>query len=102
MHYFWKCNIDFGHDHLGKEVTPLNVEQIVNTDITFIKNGNTVISNGGSLIDRWQTHIDAVDMHTVGIGGDSLVRLNRSGKLTVSPLRVQPLALAQGIPDPAS
>ncbi|MGD8701636.1 MAG: hydantoinase/oxoprolinase family protein [Desulfosarcina sp.] len=72
------------------------------TDITFIKNGKPVISNEGSLIDRWQTHIDAVDMHTVGIGGDSLVRLNRSGRLSVGPLRVQPLAMSQGIPDPAS
>jgi N-methylhydantoinase A/oxoprolinase/acetone carboxylase beta subunit len=72
------------------------------TDITFIKNGKPVISNEGSLIDRWQTHIDAVDMHTVGIGGDSLVRLNRSGQLAVGPLRVQPLAMAQEVPDPAS
>ena len=32
------------------------------TDITCIKNGKPVISNEGSLIDRWQTHIDAVDM----------------------------------------
>jgi N-methylhydantoinase A/oxoprolinase/acetone carboxylase beta subunit len=72
------------------------------TDITFIKNGKPVISNEGSLIDRWQTQIDAVDMHTVGIGGDSLVRLSRSGQLSVGPLRVQPLAMPQGIPDPAS
>jgi len=70
------------------------------TDITFIKNGKPVMSNEGSLIDRWQTHIDAVDTHTVGIGGDSLAGLNRSGDLTVGPLRVQPLAMAQGIPDP--
>ena len=72
------------------------------TDITFIKNGKPVISQDGSLIDRWRTHIDAVDMHTVGIGGDSLVRLDRSGQLRVGPLRVQPLAMARGIPDPAS
>ncbi len=72
------------------------------TDITFINNGKPVISNEGSLIDCWQTHIDAVDMHTVGIGGDSLVRLHRSGELSVGPLRVQPLAMSQGIPNPAS
>ncbi len=71
------------------------------TDITIIKNGNPVISNKGSLIDRWQTHIDAVDMHTIGIGGDSLVRLNRSGKLTIGPQRVKPLAMSNDIPDPA-
>jgi N-methylhydantoinase A/oxoprolinase/acetone carboxylase beta subunit len=72
------------------------------TDITFIQNGEPVISDEGSLIDCWQTHIDAVDIHTVGIGGDSLVRLKRSGQLTIGPLRVQPLAMAQRIPDPAS
>jgi hypothetical protein len=44
-------------------------------------------------------HINAVDMHTVGIGGDSLVQLNRSGQLTVGPFRVQPLAMSQGIAD---
>ncbi|MGD9251514.1 MAG: hydantoinase/oxoprolinase N-terminal domain-containing protein [Desulfobacterales bacterium] len=55
-----------------------------------------VISNNGSLIDRWQTHIDAVDIHTVGIGGDSIVRLNRVGQLTIGPLRVKPLAMVQG------
>jgi len=72
------------------------------TDITFIRGGKPVISDEGSLIDRWRTHIDAVDIHTVGIGGDSLVQLNRSGQLTIGPRRVQPLAMAQGIPDPAS
>ena len=72
------------------------------TDITFIQNGKPVISNEGSLIDRWQTHIDAVDIHTVGIGGDSIVRLSRSGQLTTGPSRVKPLAMVQGIPDPAS
>jgi N-methylhydantoinase A/oxoprolinase/acetone carboxylase beta subunit len=72
------------------------------TDITFIKDGKPVISNEGSRIDRWQTQIDAVDMHTVGIGGDSLVQLNRSGQLSVGPLRVQPLAMSQSMPDPAS
>ena len=72
------------------------------TDITFIEDGNPVISTEGSLIDRWQTHIDAVDMHTVGIGGDSLVRLDRSGKLTIGPRRVTPLAMHKKNPDPAT
>jgi hypothetical protein len=33
--------------------------------------------------------------------GDSLVRLNQSGQLSVGPLRVQPLAMSQSNPDPA-
>ncbi|WP_419662050.1 hydantoinase/oxoprolinase N-terminal domain-containing protein [Desulfosarcina variabilis] len=71
------------------------------TDITLIKDGRPLISSGGSLIDRWPTHVDAVDMHTVGIGGDSLATVNRLGALTVGPRRVQPLCMANGIPDPA-
>ncbi|BBO92470.1 hydantoinase/oxoprolinase N-terminal domain-containing protein [Desulfosarcina ovata] len=71
------------------------------TDITLIKDGRPLISCDGSLIDRWRTHVDAVDMHTVGIGGDSLVAVNRSGGITVGPRRVQPLCMANGIPDPA-
>jgi N-methylhydantoinase A/oxoprolinase/acetone carboxylase beta subunit len=93
--------------YFGAKSTAAKLAMVVDiggttTDITIIKNGKPVISNEGSLIDRWQTHIDAVDMHTVGIGGDSLVRLNRSGQLTVGPMRVQPLAMARGIPDPAT
>lgn len=93
--------------YFGAKATAAKLSMVVDiggttTDITFIKNGKPVLSNEGSLIDRWRTHIDAVDMHTVGIGGDSLVQLNRSGQLTVGPMRVQPLAMAQGIPDPAS
>ena len=93
--------------YFGAKSTAAKLAMVVDiggttTDITFIKNGKPVISNEGSLIDRWQTHIDAVDMHTVGIGGDSLVRLSRSGQLSIGPLRVQPLAMSPGFPDPAS
>ncbi len=93
--------------YFGAKSTAAKLAMVVDiggttTDITCIKNGKPVISNQGSRIDRWQTQIDAVDMHTVGIGGDSLVRLDRSGKLSVGPLRVQPLAMSQGIPDPAN
>jgi N-methylhydantoinase A/oxoprolinase/acetone carboxylase beta subunit len=92
--------------YFGAKSTAARLAMVVDiggttTDITFINNGKPVLSAEGSLIDRWQTHIGAVDMHTVGIGGDSLVQLNRSGQLSVGPLRVQPLAMAQGVPDPA-
>jgi N-methylhydantoinase A/oxoprolinase/acetone carboxylase beta subunit len=64
--------------YFGAKSTAAKLAMVVDiggttTDITIIKNGKPVISNEGSLIDRWQTHIDAVDMHTVGIGGDSTV-----------------------------
>lgn len=68
------------------------------TDITLIENGRPVISTDGSRIGPWRTHIDAVDMETVGIGGDSLVRVDRDGILHVGPERVRPLAASPGLP----
>ena len=70
------------------------------TDISLVENGRPLISTDGSFIDRWSTHIDAVRTHTVGIGGDSLVKTDRWGKLRIGPGRVQPLAMSDGIADP--
>ena len=70
------------------------------TDIALIEKGCPVISDSGSLIDRWWTHVDAVKVHTVGIGGDSHVRIDRAGRLAIGPGRVQSLAMSTGIADP--
>jgi len=70
------------------------------TDIALVEQGRPVISNRGSLIDRWLTHVDAVKIHTVGIGGDSHVTIDRTGQLTIGPGRVQSLAMSPGIADP--
>ncbi|MGD8543483.1 MAG: hydantoinase/oxoprolinase family protein, partial [Desulfobacteraceae bacterium] len=71
------------------------------TDIALVEDGRPVISTSGSLIDRWLTHVDAIKMHTVGIGGDSQVAIDRTGQLTIGPGRVQSLAMSPGIADPA-
>ena len=70
------------------------------TDIALIEQGCPVISDSGSLIDRWWTHVDAVKVHTVAIGGDSHVRIDRAGRLAIGPGRVQSLAMSTGIADP--
>jgi N-methylhydantoinase A/oxoprolinase/acetone carboxylase beta subunit len=72
------------------------------TDISLVEQGRPVISTSGSLIDRWLTHVDAIKTHTVGIGGDSQVKIDRSAKLTIGPGRVQSLAMSNGIADPES
>jgi len=71
------------------------------TDIALIENGRPLISNDGSRIGKWRTHIDAVAVDTAGIGGDSLVRIDRSGTIRVGPGRVQPLATADAAANPA-
>lgn len=70
------------------------------TDIALVEQGRPVISTSGSLIDRWWTHVDAVKIHTVGIGGDSRVNIDRVGHLGIGPGRVQSLAMSPGIADP--
>lgn len=64
------------------------------TDITMIKDGKPIITSDGSVIGDWQTHVDAVEMHTVGCGGDSRVSFDRDGKLLVGPCRVLPVSMA--------
>src|SRR5690606_20786013 len=44
------------------------------TDITIIRSGSPVIDPQGMTIGKWETHVEAVEMFTVGVGGDSFVR----------------------------
>ena len=63
------------------------------TDITLIRDGRPVIRGEGMTIGAWRTHVRAVEMYTVGLGGDSLVRI-RSGASELGPARVVPLSQA--------
>ncbi len=63
------------------------------TDITLIRDGGPVIREEGMTIGAWRTHVQAVEMYTVGLGGDSLVRL-QDGRIVLGPDRVVPLCQA--------
>ncbi len=71
------------------------------TDVTLIRNSKPTINENGSVIGEWETHVEAVEMFTVGIGGDSYVKVSESGMLNTGPARVVPLSMAGDIPDPA-
>ncbi|WP_031481923.1 hydantoinase/oxoprolinase N-terminal domain-containing protein [Maridesulfovibrio frigidus] len=70
------------------------------TDVTLIRNSKPTIQDSGSIIGDWETHVEAVEMFTVGVGGDSFSRITRSGNLEVGPGRVVPLCMAGDIPLP--
>lgn len=70
------------------------------TDVTLIRDSQPTIEENGSVIGDWETHVEAVEMFTVGVGGDSFSRITRSGKLEVGPGRVVPLCMAGDIPAP--
>ena len=68
------------------------------TDIAMLKAGRPRMNPEGAQVGRWRTMVQAVDVHTVGLGGDSQVRLNgdhtaKSGWLSIGPRRVIPLCL---------
>ena len=64
------------------------------TDITLVRNNTPVINEQGMTIGEWKTHVMAVEMFTVGVGGDSLVTPLRFNDYTLGPARVIPLCLA--------
>lgn len=73
------------------------------TDVAFVRDGRPTLRKGGSFIGEWETHVAAVAMHTAGVGGDSWVDPAVDGKaaVAVGPRRVRPLAVTEGLPDPA-
>jgi N-methylhydantoinase A/oxoprolinase/acetone carboxylase beta subunit len=72
------------------------------TDIAMIENGKMVLSPDGCQIGEWQTHMEAVDMLTGGIGGDSHVIVDANGEISLGPSRVIPLSMATGFPECSS
>ena len=70
------------------------------TDIAVVVDGRPVVRDEGAVIGGWRTMVQAVDVRTCGLGGDSEVSFDREHRLTVGPRRVRPLSLlAHHFPD---
>lgn len=63
------------------------------TDCAVVSNGRPAINAEGALIGGWRTMVEAVDVRTVGLGGDSQVSLDRHARLLVGPRKAMPLCL---------
>ena len=66
------------------------------TDIAFLQNGAPRLRAEGALVGGWQTMVEAAEIRTCGLGGDSEVRAitrGREGGVTLGPRRAVPLAL---------
>ena len=68
------------------------------TDIAALRGGRPRLNPEGARVGRLQTMVEAADVHTVGLGGDSQVRLDGAGfpgsdGLIIGPKRVVPLSL---------
>jgi N-methylhydantoinase A/oxoprolinase/acetone carboxylase beta subunit len=63
------------------------------TDIAMLKNGRPVLNKEGATVGGWKTMVEAVAVHTYGLGGDSEARLDEHHGFTLGPRRVVPLSL---------
>ena len=69
------------------------------TDIAVVSGGRPVINGEGALVGVWRTMVEAVDVRTSGLGGDSEVLFDRQTRLRVGPRKTMPLSLmAQRFP----
>ncbi|OQY33529.1 MAG: hypothetical protein B6241_07540 [Spirochaetaceae bacterium 4572_59] len=59
------------------------------TDIGFLEDYSVSICDEGADIARWKTHVRAVDMHTIGLGGDSEISFKRR-EWAIGPRRITP------------
>jgi len=66
------------------------------TDMAVISDGEPKLEEAGADVGGCRTHVRACDMETMGLGGDSHVRLGWNGKLLIGPRRVIPLGLLAG------
>jgi N-methylhydantoinase A/oxoprolinase/acetone carboxylase beta subunit len=62
------------------------------TDTATIRDGVVQTCREGASVGGWRTHVGALDLQTVGLGGDSLIARERDGQLRIGPLRVAPVA----------
>lgn len=63
------------------------------TDIAALRDGWPRLNAQGARVAGWRTMVEAVDVHTTGLGGDSHVRFDSEGQLLIGPRRAVPLAL---------
>lgn len=63
------------------------------TDIAMLRHGRPVLNKEGAVVGGWRTMVEAVAVHTYGLGGDSEVRVDEVHGFLVGPRRVVPLSL---------
>jgi N-methylhydantoinase A/oxoprolinase/acetone carboxylase beta subunit len=61
------------------------------TDIAILQEGLPWNNPAGATVGGWQTSVQAADLRTIGMGGDSHIRVAGGGSLRIGPRRAIPL-----------
>ncbi len=64
------------------------------TDIGIVRKGQPRLRSSGARIGAYRTTVKTLDLHTVGLGGDSEISITGNGELAIGPQRVVPLSYA--------
>lgn len=67
------------------------------TDVATLKGGWPRLNREGSIVGGWRTMVRAVDMQTLGLGGDSEVAMDGPGAVYLKPNRVAPVAMIASV-----
>lgn len=63
------------------------------TDIAVLDGGKPVLAIDGAYVGGYRTMVEAIAVHTVGLGGDSELRLDDEKQICVGPRRMVPVSL---------
>ncbi len=63
------------------------------TDVGILRDGRPKIAEQGAEVAGWRTMVQAIDVRTIGLGGDSEVSLAPDGSVKLGPQRVVPISL---------
>jgi N-methylhydantoinase A/oxoprolinase/acetone carboxylase beta subunit len=61
------------------------------TDMAILSNGRVKVDPQGARVGRWDTHVEAAQVRTVGLGGDSCIQVDSRNEVSVGPRRAIPL-----------
>jgi N-methylhydantoinase A/oxoprolinase/acetone carboxylase beta subunit len=63
------------------------------TDVGILEHGKPLVAPHGAEVGGWRTMVKAIDVKTIGLGGDSEIAIGTNGKIEVGPQRAVPLSL---------
>ena len=63
------------------------------TDIGILQGGRPRVAEEGAEVGGWRTMVKAIDVTTIGLGGDSEVHLAMDGSMQIGPQRIVPISL---------
>lgn len=63
------------------------------TDVGILEKGRPLVAAEGAEVGGWRTMVSAIDVKTIGLGGDSEVTIGLNGEIGIGPQRAVPVSL---------